>query len=323
MLRYLARRLVLLVVMLWLVSLITFGIFFVLPSGDPAKRFVGRGTTPQTIAQAKQSLGLDKPFYVQYARFAKGIAPVPGWFLDKDVYYSYNNSVPVKDEIFSRVPVTAVLVTGGAVLWVSVSLLVGLLSAMRPGGRFDRFTQGLGLLFVSVPTFVTGYLLLYVFWFKAGIAPGTGLPTSESTWTALLNGRFVLSWICLSLFFIALYSRTTRRNVLEMLRADSTRTARAQGFPERIVVGKHALRGALVPLVTMFGLDFGALLGGTVTIETVFNLPGLGQYALSAVVDADIPGVMGIAVFTSAITLAAALLVDVLYVYLDPRIRIT
>ena len=323
MLRYLARRIVLLIVMLWLVSLLTFSIFFLLPSGDPAQRFVGRDSTPETIAQVKQSLGLDEPFYEQYLKFAKGIVPVPGWFLDEKVYFSYNTSVPVREQIAERFPVTAVLVIGAAVLWVGVSLLIGLLSAVRPGGRFDRCTQWLGLLFVSVPTFVTGYLLLYFLWFKAGIAPGTGIPSDESVWTAFLNGRFVLPWICLSLFFIALYARTTRRNVLEMLRADSTRTARSQGLPERVVVGKHALRGALVPLVTMFGLDFGALLGGTVTIETVFNLPGLGQYTFNAVIDADIPAVMGTAVFTSAIALVTVLIVDVLYAYLDPRIRVT
>jgi peptide/nickel transport system permease protein len=323
MLVYIARRLVLLVVMLWLVSLLTFGIFFVLPSGDPARRFVGRESTPQSIALVKKSLGLDQPIYEQYARFAKGMVPLPGMFLDEKVYYSYNDSVPVKEEILRRFPVTAALVTGAAVLWVSISLLIGLLSARRPGGRFDRFTQGLGLLFVSIPTFVTGYLLLYLLWFKAGILPGTGIPPNEDIWTSILKGRLVLGSICLSLLFIALYARTTRRNVLEMLRSDSTRTARAQGLPERVVVGKHALRGALVPLVTMFGLDFGALLGGTVTIETIFNLPGLGAYALEAVLNADIPAVMGTAVFTSAITLFVALIVDVLYAYLDPRIRVT
>lgn len=323
MLRYIVRRLVLMAVMLWLVSLLTFGIFFALPSGDPARRFVSRTSTPETIALARKSLGLDKPLYVQYERFAKGMIPLPGMFLDKDVYYSYNNSVPVKDEIYRRFPVTLMTVTGAAVLWMGVSLFVGLLSAVRPGGRFDRITQGFGLLFVSIPTFVTGYLLLYVLWFKAGIAPGTGIPSDESVIEAALNGRFVLAWVCLALFFIALYARTTRRNVLEMLRSDSTRTARAKGLPERVVVGKHALRGSLVPLVTMFGLDFGGLLGGTVTIETVFNLQGIGQYALSTVVDADLPAVMGVAVFTSALTLAVVLLVDVLYAFLDPRIRVT
>jgi peptide/nickel transport system permease protein len=323
MIRYIVRRLVLLVVMLWLVSVLTFGIFFALPSGNPAGRFVSRTSTPATIALAKKSLGLDKPLYVQYAKFAEGMIPLPGLFLNKKVYYSYNNSVPVKEEIYKRFPVTVALVTGAAVLWMGVSLFIGLLSAMKPGGRFDRFTQGFGLLFVSIPTFVTGYLLLYIFWLKAGILPGTGLPTDESVLQSVLNGRFVLGWICLALFFIALYARTTRRNVLEMLRSDATRTARAKGLPERIVVGKHALRGSLVPLVTMFGLDFGGLLGGTVTIETVFNLPGLGQYALSTVLDADLPAVMGVTVFVSAITLVVVLIVDVLYAFLDPRIRVS
>jgi peptide/nickel transport system permease protein len=322
MLRYIVRRIVLLVVMLWMVSVLTFGIFFALPSGDPARRFVTKTSTAQTIALAKRSLGLDKPLYVQYLKFARGMVPIPGWFLDKKVYYSFNNGVPVSEEIYRRFPVTLVTVTGAAILWMGTSLLVGMLSAMRPGGRFDRVTQGFGLLFVSVPTFVTGYLLLYLLWFKGGILPGTGIPSDESLLQSILAGRFVLAWVCLALFFIALYARTTRRNVLEMLRSDSTRTARAKGLSERRVVGKHALRGSLVPIVTMLGLDFGALLGGTVTIETVFNLQGIGQYGLDTVLAADLPAVMGVAVFTSAITLVVVLIVDILYAFLDPRIRV-
>ncbi|MGB2711438.1 MAG: ABC transporter permease [Conexibacter sp.] len=318
---YLIRRLGQLALMLWLVSLLTFGMFYALPSGDPIARFQVRTATAETRAQAEHALGLDKPWYAQYARFAQGLVPWPGMYLKEDVYYSYKNRIPVLEEIKRRFPVSAVMVIGAAVLWMGVSILVGLLTAVRPGGVFDRATQGLGLLFISIPSFVIGFVLLYVFWFKAGMLPGTGLPPGESIWESILAGRFVLPSTALALTFIALYSRTTRRHVLGMLRSDAARTARAKGLPERVVVGKHALRGALVPLVTMFGLDFGALLSGTITLEVVFNMPGLGQYALQAVKSTDVPAVMGVTVFAATIVLFANLIVDVLYAYLDPRIR--
>jgi peptide/nickel transport system permease protein len=318
---FLLKRLVSACVMLWLVSLLTFAIFFVLPASDPAARFTGKARTAESVAIVRASLGLDKPVYVQYLRFAKGIVPWPGLFLDKDVYFSYNDNVPVSEEIANRMPVTAVLVLGAVVLWVAISIPLGLIAALRPRSLLDRLSLGFSFTVLAVPSFTIGYVLLYVFWYRLGWAPPSGLPPGEALLTSVLKGRFVLPWIAMALVFIALYSRTTRGNVMEMLQSDAIRTARAKGLPERTVVGKHALRGALPPLVTMLGLDISILLGGTIVIEKVFNLPGLGSYAIESTLSSDIPAVMGVTIVAAAIVLVGNIVVDIAYAFLDPRIR--
>jgi peptide/nickel transport system permease protein len=320
-LRYLVERLALLAVMLWLVSLLAFGVFYGLPSGDPAVRFVGQATTPATIAVARHSMGLDAPLYVQYLRFAEGLIPLPGTFLNKRVYYSFNNGVAVREEILKRAPVTAALVAGALTLVLLVSVPLGALSALRPRSLADRATMMTALTLLSIPSFTVGYLLLYVFWFKLRVAAPSGLLPGESVWTSILHGHFVLPWIALGSAMTALYTRLTRSSMLETLSSDPIRTARAKGLPEVTVVGKHALRGALVPLVTIVGLDFGVLLGGTVVIETAFDLPGIGQYATHAVLSNDLPAVMGVTVFAAVCVLLANLVVDLLYAALDPRVR--
>jgi peptide/nickel transport system permease protein len=322
MLRYLVRRLALLVVMFWLVSLLTFGVFFALPSGDPAQRFAGQATSPETIAAARESLGLDKPLPVQYLRFAKGLIPLPGTFLDEDVYYSFNNGVPVREEIAKRLPVTAALVLGALGFVLVVSLPLGAWCAVKPRSLLDRTTMVATLVLLSIPSFVLAYLLLYVLWFKLGVAQPSGLPPDTPVWRSVLDGRFLLPWLALGSALVALYTRMIRSSMLETLSSDPIRTARAKGIGEPWVVGKHALRGALAPVVTILGLDFGVLLGGSVVIETAFGLPGIGQYAVQSVLSNDLPAIMGVTVFAATCVLIANLLVDLLYAVLDPRVRL-
>jgi peptide/nickel transport system permease protein len=328
MVRYLIRRTLFLILVLVLVSFITFLIFLKLPPGDPARLVAGRRTSPDILETIRHNLGLDKPWYVQYGRFAKGMLPWPGFFLHEQVYFSYDNFVPVKEEVFKRLPVTAVLALGAAVVWLTIGIPIGVVSAIRPRSRADRAGMIFALFGVSAPVFWLGYLFLYIFWFRLHLLPGSGLPLGQSTsWSGILasvfQGRFILPWLVLSLTFAAFYARMVRSNLIETMSEDFIRTARAKGLSERRVIFKHGLRAALTPVVTMFGIDLGILLGGAIITETVFNLPGLGQYLLNALQTNDIPAVMGITIFASFFIVVGNLVVDVVYAFLDPRVRYT
>ncbi|MGH2767285.1 MAG: ABC transporter permease, partial [Actinomycetota bacterium] len=297
--RYLIRRLLFLILVLLFVSFLTFLIFYKLPPGDPARIAAGRRTSPDIIAQARENLGLDKPWYVQYGRFAKGLVPWPGFFLNEQVYFSYNNFVPVKEQLYQRLPVSVVLAVGGAVVWVLIGLPIGVMSAIKPRSARDRAGMLFALFGVSAPVFWLGYIMLYIFWFTLGWLPGSTLPIDETLMESVLRGRFVLPWITLSLTFAAFYARMTRSNLIETMSEDYIRTARAKGLSERRVIFKHGLRAALTPVVTMFGLDLGLLLGGAVITEQVFNLPGMGHYVVDALTTNDFPAVMGVTVFAA------------------------
>src|SRR5215211_2895413 len=290
--RYLIRRVLFLVLVLFIVSLLTFLIFVKLPAGDPARRAVGRSTTPQQIEAARVAFGLDKPLYVQYARFARGLVPVPGWFLDEDVYYSYGNFISVKEELFRRLPVTITLAFGAAVIWLMLGIPIGIVSAVKKGSFWDRAGMLFALIGVSMPVFWLGQLLLYTFWFKLGWAPKSGLDIGANIWQSIAEGKFILPWIPLAFTSAAFYARMVRGNLIETMGDDYIRTARAKGLAERRVVYKHGLRGALTPVVTMLGLDIGLLLGGAFITETVFGLPGIGQKAVQAIGTNDFPTVM-------------------------------
>ncbi len=321
--RYLIRRSLFMILVLFVVSLITFIIFVKLPAADPARRAVGRATSPENVEAARKAFGLDKPIYVQYARFAKGLVPWPGLFLDEDVYYSYGNFVPVKEEIFHRLPVTLTLAFGAAAMWVLIGVPIGIISAVKRRSIWDRAGMVFALFGVSAPVFWLAYLFLYVFWFKLQWAPPSGIPIGENVVEAVLHGRFLLPWTVLSLTFAAFYARMIRGNLIETMGEDYIRTARAKGLPEKRVIYRHGLRAALTPVVTMFGLDLATLLGGAFITETVFNLPGVGQYAVRAIFNNDFPSVMGVTIFGAFFIALATLLVDVAYAFLDPRVRYT
>jgi peptide/nickel transport system permease protein len=321
--RYLIRRTLFMILVLFVVSLITFIIFVKLPASDPARRAAGKQTTPENIAAVRHAFGLDEPLYVQYGRFAKGLIPWPGFFLNEDVYYSYTNFVPVKQEIFSRLPVTIALAVGAAICWLLLGIPIGIVSAVRRGSIWDRSGMVFALIGVSAPTFWLGFLFLYIFWFKLHWAPPSGIPIGESVLDAVLQGRFILPWLVLSLTSAALYARMVRGNLIESMGEDYIRTARAKGMSEKRVIYKHGLRAALTPVVTIFGLDLGYLLGGAFITETVFNLPGVGQYGVQSISTNDFPSVMGVTIFGAFFIAIANLMVDVAYAFLDPRVRYT
>jgi peptide/nickel transport system permease protein len=321
--RYLIRRTLFLILVLFVVSLITFIIFVKLPAGDPARRAAGRQTTEANIEAARHAFGLDKPVYVQYARFAKGLIPWPGLFLNEDVYFSYANFVPVKEQIFARLPVTITLAVGAAVTWLLIGIPIGIISAVRRRSVWDRASMVFALIGVSAPVFWLAYLFLYVFWFKLQWAPSSGIPIGTSVLEAVFQGRFILPWFVLALAFAAFYARMVRGNLIETMGEDYIRTARAKGLSEKRVIYKHGLRAALTPVVTMFGLDLATLLGGAFITETVFNLPGIGQYAVRSIFLNDFPSVMGVTLFAAFFFALANLVVDVAYAFLDPRVRYT
>jgi peptide/nickel transport system permease protein len=321
--RYLIRRALFLILVLFVVSLITFIIFVKLPAGDPARRAAGRQTTEANIEAARHAFGLDKPVYVQYARFAKGLIPWPGLFLNEDVYFSYANFVPVKEQIFARLPVTITLAVGAAVTWLLIGIPIGIISAVRRRSVWDRASMVFALIGVSAPVFWLAYLFLYVFWFKLQWAPSSGIPIGTSVLEAVFQGRFILPWFVLALAFAAFYARMVRGNLIETMGEDYIRTARAKGLSEKRVIYKHGLRAALTPVVTMFGLDLATLLGGAFITETVFNLPGIGQYAVRSIFLNDFPSVMGVTLFAAFFFALANLVVDVAYAFLDPRVRYT
>jgi peptide/nickel transport system permease protein len=311
------------VLVLFVVSLLTFLIFVKLPAGDPARRAVGRTTTPEQIEAARKAFGLDKPLYVQYGRFAKGLIPWPGLFLSEDVYYSYGNFVPVKEELYRRLPVTLTLAIGAAVIWLMMGIPIGIISGIKRRSFWDRAAMVFALVGVSMPVFWLGQLLLYFFWFKLKIAPSSGLDLDASIWSSVTSGKFILPWITLAFTSAAFYARMVRGNLIETMSEDYIRTARAKGLPERRVIFKHGLRGALTPVVTMLGLDLGILLGGAFITETLFGLPGIGQLAVQSIGTNDFPMVMGVTVLGALFIATANLVVDVVYAFLDPRVRYT
>ena len=319
--RYLIRRMLFMVLVLWIISVLTFIIFVKLPAGDPARRVVGKRTNEQVIAEARHNLGLDRPILIQYGRFAKGLVPWPGMFLNEEVYFSYSNYVPVKDDLVNRMPVTITIAIGGAIVWLSVGIPIGVVSAVRPRSLFDRTGMLFALFGVSAPVFWIGFVLLYVFWFKLGWLPGSGLPPGEPLWESILRGRFILAWATVALSYAAIYARMIRGSLMEVLGEDYIRTARAKGMGETRVIYKHGVRAALTPIVTIFGMDLASLLGGLLITETVFNLPGLGRYAVASISSSDFPAVMGVVIVAAFFIVLANLVVDLLYATLDPRVR--
>jgi peptide/nickel transport system permease protein len=315
------RRTLFMVLVLFIVSLLTFLIFVKLPAGDPARRAAGKTSTPEQIANARRAFGLDKPIWVQYARFAKGLVPWPGLFLSEDVYYSYGNFIPVKEEIARRLPVSITLGIGAAVLWLLMGIPIGILSAIRRNALSSRTAMLLAIVGVSMPVFWLGQLLLYLFWFKWRVMPSSGLDIGASVWTSVLQGKFILPWITVAVGYAAFYARMVRGNLIETMSGDYIRTARAKGLSERRVIFKHGLRGALTPVVTMLGLDLATVIGGLFITEALFGLPGIGQLAVQSIGRNDFPMVMGVTILGALFIAVANLCVDVAYAFLDPRVR--
>jgi peptide/nickel transport system permease protein len=333
---YIIRRLIGALVMLAIVSMVTFAIFFIVPliaggsAENLASRYVGRTANAEEITQAAERLGFTDPLPVQYGRWVKAIFVGADYDYGPGVErcpapcfgYSFLDHTPVLPEMLGRLPVTLSLALGAAIIWVVMGVSVGVLSALRRGTIFDRAAMGIALGGVSMPIFFTGYVALFIFSYTLHwTAPGasyTPFSQNPASWAYDL----LVPWFTLAFLFAAAYARLTRAGMLETMNEDYVRTARAKGLPERTVVAKHGLRAALTPIVTIFGLDLGLLLGGAVLTETVYSLPGLGKYAIDAINHSDLPKVMGVTMLAAFFVVIANLVVDLLYAVVDPRVRL-
>jgi peptide/nickel transport system permease protein len=319
--RYIVRRLLWVVVVLLVVTAITYVVFFVMPSTDPAVTFAGKNPTPEQIEEVRHQFGLDKPVPVQYLTFIKHVflGDQYGW---PGLGFSYSTRSPVKDQFYGRVLVTAQLAFGAALVWLAIGIPIGILSAIKRRTLTDRLSMGIALFFVAAPVFWLGLMGLWLFWFKLRWSPGTGYVAWGDSFTGWLS-HMVLPWVVLALLYAAFYARMTRGNLIETMGQDYIRTARVKGLSESKVIFKHGLRASLTPVVTLIGLDLGALLGGAVITETVFNLQGIGQWAVNSVFQGDLPVVLAVTVVVAIAVTMMNLIVDIVYAYLDPRVRYT
>lgn len=332
MVAYLIRRLINAVLTLLVVTLVTFGIFFMVPKltgSDPALLYIGKQADSVALEGIRTKMGLNDPILVQYGKFLKGIVVGRDYANGPDVQhcdapclgYSFKTEQEVTPLLFDSLPVTLNLSLGAAILWLLGGVLAGVISALRKGTLSDRFVMTLALLGVSLPIYFTGLLSKQIFVYWLGWIPeGSYVPFLENPGEWFI--QLLLPWITLAFLFAATYARLTRANMLETLGEDYIRTARAKGLRERTVIGKHALRSGLTPIVTVFGLDLGVLLGGALLTENVFNLRGLGYQAYAAIKGNDLPVILGVTLLAAFFIVIANLIVDLVYSAIDPRVRL-
>ena len=316
--RYIIRRLLWGVVLLVLVAALTFVMFRVLPTGDPAKLRAGRLQNPKIIAEIRENLGLNKPLLTQFWLYMKGI------FLHFDLGYSYYSNAPVKSLIVERIPATLSLVFGGAVIWLASGLTIGIVSALRPRSRLDRASMGTALVFVSAPEYWLGLVALYLFADDIGVIPifpGSGSYVPLSTDPVKWFTSLILPWLVVAAGTAAVYARLIRGSLIDTMGEDYIRTARAKGLSEKRVVLRHGVRSAINPIVTILGIDIGVFLGSSVLVETVFDIPGIGRLNYDAITHSDFPIVQGTVLLAALFIIVANIVVDIAYAYLDPRVR--
>ncbi|MFF8772889.1 ABC transporter permease [Kitasatospora sp. NPDC015120] len=333
---YIIRRILAALVLLLVVSAVTFAIFFLLPrvAGETvdqlATQYIGKNPSPEAIQAVKQNLGLDQPLYTQYWNFLKALVsgaeykfgPEPATCHVPCFGYSFKNHLEVWPELTKRIPVTISLAIGAAVVWLTSGVTTGVISALKPRSIFDRLSMGIALAGVSLPVFFTGALLLTVFSYEWPILDN--LQYVDFTDNPLMWARnLILPWISLAFLYSALYARLTRAGMLETMSEDYIRTARAKGLAESKVVTRHGLRAALTPIVTIFGMDLGLLLGGALITEQVFSLQGVGQFAVQAISDNDLPKILGVTLLAAFFIVLCNLVVDLLYAAVDPRVRLS
>jgi peptide/nickel transport system permease protein len=321
MVAFIIRRLLWMVVLLLVISALTFLIFYELPSADPALLRAGRQPTPELVASIRQTLGLDDPVYVQYAKYLEKLV------FHFDFGYSYQNNVPVREQIFDRIPATLSLAVGGMICWLLIGLPIGIFAALRAGRLPDKLAMGLALVAISAPVYWLGLVSLYLFSEELGklpLLPGQGAYPSQGNIFSdpgTVIPALIMPCLVLSASFAAIYARFLRGNLMEVMSEDYVRTARAKGLRERRVVYRHGVRSAITPIVTILGLDLGILLGGAILTETVFNIPGVGRLAFDAIQKSDLPTVQGTVLMGAFFIILLNLVVDVVYAFLDPRVR--
>jgi peptide/nickel transport system permease protein len=335
MLTYILRRLGAGVLLLAIVTMVTFWIFFVLPKwagvspNGMAAMYVGKAPTPAALEATVERLGLDQPIAVQFYNFVRDLLFGAEFTFGRETVecaapclgYSFTTNTPVLDQIVSRLPVTMSLAAGAAVMWVVGGVAVGVLSAVKKGSVFDRIAMSLALVGVSLPIYFTGLLSLAFLVHSWNLFPVPRyVPLTEDPigWVQVM----FLPWVTLAFLHAAQYARQTRAGMLETLGEDYIRTARAKGLSERRVIFKHALRPTLTPIVTIFGLDIGLVLGGAILTETTFSLNGIGKFAIDAIVSKDLPVIIGVTLMGAFFIVICNLIVDLLYPIVDPRVRI-
>ncbi len=319
MIRFLLRRIGQAILVLVASSIVVFGLYFVGPGPDQvARTFAGRLGSAARIAQIKHELHLDQPLYVQYGHWAWGL-------LQGNFGYDYYKGQPVGSVIAAAAPATISLVLGAAIIWISYGVFTGVISAVRSRSLMDRSFTASALFFYSMPTFVLGFALIWIFAYK--LSPITtffpfhgyvSITTNPGQWFQYL----ILPWLTLALVTAATYTRLTRASMLEVLGEDYIRTARSKGMKENRVITRHALRAALTPVVTLAGLDIGTALGGVIIVEVLFGIPGLGWTVIQAITQQDRPVILGITILAATFVVVANLVVDLLYAVLDPRVRL-
>ena len=305
------------VALLFLISAITFVVFYLFPSADPAQLRAGRQPNPELVEAIRDRLGLDEPWYQQFWIYIKDLV------LHFDFGRSYQSNLPVREQIFDRLPATASLVVGAAVIWIVAGLAVGTISAIRRHTLLDRAAMSGALVAISAPPYWLGLVALYLFakdigklhWFE-GAGSYAPLTDDPGQWFASL----ILPWLVLAASFAAIYARLVRATLSEAMGEDYIRTARAKGLRERTVVVRHGLRSAVTPVVTQAGLDIGVLLGGAILVETVFSIPGVGLLAYESILDADLPMIQGTVLLAAFFVVLANIVVDVAYRLIDPRV---
>jgi peptide/nickel transport system permease protein len=312
--RFIARRLVGMVVVLFVVSLLVFLIFNVIPNSPPAQRLAGKNATPVLVKSIEEEWGFDKSLPEQYVTMMKKV------FTGE--LTGYSPRIPVDERIVEGVPATLSLSIGAGLIWLFFGLLLGYFSALRAGGLLDRLLTGLSIAGISIPVFLLAPVLIYFLTYKVEIFPNGGyVPLTEDPmgWFTHL----LLPWFTVAVLSIGFYSRVLRSNMLDVMNEDYVRTARAKGLSERQVMTRHVLRNSLIPIVTLFGLDFGATIAGTAIItETIYNIEGVGLYAAEAVAKTELPPIMGVTLYGAFLVVFINAVVDIAYAYLDPRVRL-
>jgi peptide/nickel transport system permease protein len=319
--RYLIRRVLWAVALFLAVTIVSYILFFIIPA-DPAKQVAGKGAQQAQVERARHYLHLDRPIYDQYWLFLSRLV------FHGNLGHSYYNRESVNTIVGDAAPVTASLVFGGAFFWMLLALPVGILSALRPRSLLDRTSMTFVLVGISMHPVWIGLIFAYFIGYKWGITPITGYadfinpPPGQPGGPVQWAYHMILPWATFAILFAALYVRMIRANVMETLNEDYVRTARAKGAPESKVLRSHVLRNAMLPVVTMLGMDIGLALGGAIFTESVFSLPGLGRTAVQALQNYDTPTIQGIIVFATIVIISFNLLIDLLYAVIDPRIRL-
>jgi peptide/nickel transport system permease protein len=311
--RFVVRRLAAMVAVLFAVSVLVFLIFNVIPGADPARQLAGRSANPQLIESITEEWGFDDPLPQQYLTMMDNILTGEA--------VTYETEENVNERIVEGIPATFSLCIGAAVIWMFFGILFGYLSAVRAGGLLDRALTVLAVTGISMPIFWLAAILLNYLAYKLEVFPTggyVGLSEDPIEWA----NHLILPWVTLAVVYVGFYSRVLRSNMLDAMGEDYVRTARAKGLSERRVMVRHVLRNSLVPIVTLFGLDFGALLGGAIVVEGVFNVNGVGQYAYESLINFELPPIMAITLFGAFFIVLFNAMVDIAYAYLDPRVKL-